>query len=226
MPRSAMHTANTNLRDLGPAALSGARVAQMPAVPKLMLATSALRPPNGEEWLHEIKFDGYRVAATLDHRNVRLTTRNQLDWTTKFPAIAKALEGLPIDTAIIDGEVVALGVDGRTDFGALQRWLGDGWGAAQDALAGRHGNGVGKDRSVRVLYQAFDLLYLAGNDVRGVALEERKSLLAEVLAAAPEEGPLRFTEHLKVGGEDVFAAACPDRLKGEGDEHTTYQIRS
>lgn len=175
--------------------MAGARTAELPAAPRLALASTTLSPPTGDEWLHEIKFDGYRVAATLNRRKVQLTTRNQLDWTARFPEIAHAFESLPVETAIIDGEIVAVGDDGRSDFGALQRWLGEG------------GRG-------RVLYQAFDLLYLEGHDLRGVVLEERKSLLAEVLAATKVTGPLRFTEHLEFGGDDVFAAACDLRLEG------------
>lgn len=200
MARSAFRTARTNQPFRAPSELAGARVAALPAAPQLTLASATLSPPNGEEWLHEIKFDGYRIAATLN-RGVRLTTRNKLDWTAKFPGIVKALESLPVATAIVDGEIVAVGQDGRSDFGALQRWLGAGWGADPES-------------GVRVLYQAFDLLYLEGHDLRDVALEERKALLAQVLAAKEGNGPLRFTEHLEFGGQDVFAAACSLRLEG------------
>ena len=110
--------------DVDPADLPGARPAKLPAAPKLQLASAVMRPPSGDEWLHEIKFDGYRMAATLDRGEVRLTTRNQLPYTERFPEIVEALAGLPVRSAVLDGEIVALRRDGRSDFGALQRWLG------------------------------------------------------------------------------------------------------
>lgn len=187
--------------DVDPAGLPGARPAKLPAAPKLQLASAVMRPPSGDEWLHEIKFDGYRMAATLDAGEVRLTTRNQLPYTERFPEIVEALADLPVRSAVLDGEIVALRRDGRSDFGALQRWLG----VVPDDSAVAAG--------VRVVYQVFDLLYLEGHDLKGVALEDRKAALASLLAGV-KDVPLLFSEHLELDGEDVFDVACNLELEG------------
>jgi len=85
------------------------------------LARLAERPPRGGDWVHEVKFDGYRLAARLEGGEARLLTRNGLDWTDRFPSVAQALEELDVESALLDGELIALGADGRPDFGALQR---------------------------------------------------------------------------------------------------------
>ncbi|HZJ09308.1 MAG TPA: hypothetical protein VFD39_06400, partial [Trueperaceae bacterium] len=158
-----------------PANLTGAVEAELPAAPRLQLASAVDRPPRGDDWLHEIKFDGYRMAATLDAGEVHLTTRNLLEWTDRFTAIAAAAARLPARSAVLDGEIVALGADGRSDFGALQRWLG----VTPDGGAER-----GESKRTVVVYQLFDLLFLDGYDLRGVALEQRKTALADLLGSA------------------------------------------
>ena len=195
--------------------------------PRLALATFVEEPPSGEEWLHEVKLDGYRLAATLTKGTARLTTRNLLDWTERFPHIARAIARLPASAAVIDGEVVALGPDNRSDFGALQRWLGDDKGAGGDGVNARPAR-------FRIVYQAFDLLHLDGSDLRGSALTERKEALRELLARAASEGAslggaaddrdgdgasrpaetVRFTEHLTSPGPDVYRVACRLGLEG------------
>ena len=171
------------------------------AAPRLALASAVERPPPGSDWLHEIKFDGYRMAATLNRGTVRLTTRNQLDWTERFPAIAAALAELPLDSAILDGEIVALAKDGRSDFSTLQRRLGVG------------GRGAEAQRG-RLVYQLFDLLYLDGVDLRRRPLVERKAALERSLTAAATDAALRFTDHLSGDGAGVLAAACKLGLEG------------
>src|SRR5262249_36130983 len=123
--------------------IAGARKGPMPEIVAPQLATLAQTAPDGHEWLHEIKFDGYRLLVRIDRGKVRLSTRKGLDWTGKFPELARAFAQLPTDQALIDGEVVAIRPDGLTDFGDLQ-----------DALA------TGK--TGKLVFFAFDLLYRDG----------------------------------------------------------------
>ena len=203
---------------------TGRTAARLPQPPRLQLATYVDEPPVGDEWIHEIKFDGYRLAATLHRGRARLTTRNLLDWTERFAHVAEAVAQLPAGSAVLDGEVVALGSDNRSDFGALQRWLG-----------ANTSNGVsGVDLSrYTIVYQVFDLLHLDGSDLRSSPLERRKELLRELLARAEpalarESGSggrssaassspqtvVRHTDHLTSSGPDVYRAACRLGLEG------------
>lgn len=181
--------------------------ARLPPPPRLQLAATADLPPAGPEWLHEIKFDGYRIAAVLAGGRVRLTTRNLLDWTAKFPQVAEAVAALDAQTAVIDGEVIATAADDRSSFSLLQQYLSSRSAAAGTTLSA----------GVNVRYQAFDLLELDGRDLRALPLEQRKRLLKELLDAASRGAPtgaLRFTEHLEAPGNDVIAAACRLGLEG------------
>ena len=134
----------------------------LPAFIAPELATLMGKPPEGEGWLHEIKLDGYRTAARLDHGEVRLMTRTGLDWTARFRPIAAALAGLPVTTAYLDGEIAVLGPDGVTSFAALQ-----------DALS--------KGRSGELVYFVFDLLHLDGLDLSPLPLLERKAAVQKLL---------------------------------------------
>lgn len=163
------------------------------SAPGFALAMPVDRPPGGSGWLHEVKFDGYRLAARLEQGKVVLLTRSGLDWTARFPEVAEAVSSLAADDAVIDGEVVASGKDGRPDFSLLQAALADG-------------------RTARLSYQVFDLLQLDSRDVRPAPLEERKELLAGLLA--PAGRPLRFSGQLDHPGGEVFDHAC--RLGIEG----------
>jgi bifunctional non-homologous end joining protein LigD len=157
-----------------------------------MLATAADAPPDGPEWVSEIKFDGYRLLVEKTGGRVRLLTRNGLDWTRRFAAIAEAVAALPAETLLADGEVVALREDGVSSFAMLQQALSDG---RTDGL---------------VLY-LFDLLYRDGLDLRGCALEERKAALEDV---PPAGSPLRFSEHLAGVGAAMRVRACAMGLEG------------
>jgi bifunctional non-homologous end joining protein LigD len=180
-----------------PAALAGARRAQLAGTAKLQLATLVSTPPEGEAWLHEIKLDGYRVAARVAEANVQLFTRNGHDWTARFPAIAAALAGLPARRALLDGEVVALGADGVSSFRALQEALSTG-------------------RSEALVYHAFDLLHLDEYDLRDVTQIDRKVALARLLQAwrRPPTSPVRYTDHLVGKGSAFLAKACALGLEG------------
>src|SRR5690606_2310310 len=131
------------------------------------------RPPAGDNWLHEIKFDGYRIQMRIANGAVTLKTRKGLDWTAKYPEIAKAATELP--DCIIDGEICALDDNGAPDFAALQAALSE----------GTTGN---------LVYFAFDLLFDGGEDLREKALTDRKSRLQELLADGTDDPHLRFVE--------------------------------
>src|SRR5690348_3575105 len=156
------------------AKVKGARNAALPELLEAQLATSAKTPPTGPAWVHEIKYDGYRMLCRIAHGQVCMLSRADKDWTGDFPAVARALALLPVDEAWVDGEVVALDAHGRTSFQALQKAL-----SAFDS------------RSLK--YLAFDLLHLNGFDLRGVVLTERKRLLRELLVNAPAS--IQYSEH-------------------------------
>ncbi len=172
----------------------GARKRAMPGTFVPQLATQADQPPDGPEWLHEIKYDGYRLIARIERGEVRLRTRSGLDWTGRFPALARALSALPVDSALIDGELVALAADGTTSFAELQ-----------DAIARRDTGGL--------VFFAFDLLYRDAYDLTGAALEDRKALLAEIVPCEAG-GTVRYSDHQAGRGPDFFRHACRRGLEG------------
>ncbi|TDR93668.1 DNA ligase D [Enterovirga rhinocerotis] len=171
--------------------------APMPRSVEPCLATLATVVPKGDRWLHEIKWDGYRLIAFKTAKGVRLTTRRGLDWTKRFPAIAEAVAALPVSTAILDGEAVIEGEDGVASFSALQQALSD---------------TNGKIAHEAVFY-AFDLLHLEGHDLRPLPLEERKARLADLVPAGGT-GHLRLGEHLEADGEAMVRSACRLGLEG------------
>lgn len=180
--------------DLDPSALKGAKKAAMPDFVEPTLASLVSSPPSGEQWLHEIKFDGYRLQARIEAGRVKLLTRSGLDWTKKFgKTVVGALQALSVGTAQLDGELVVESTAGASDFSALQA----------DLSAGRSG---------RFVFYAFDLLYLDGYDLRGVALIERKRMLERVIGA--EAGIIRYSSHFEEGGELVLRHACRLSLEG------------
>ena len=177
-----------------PAKVAGAKKTSMPTFIEPMLATLATAAPMGRRWLHEIKFDGYRLQARIEASRVKLFTRSGLDWTTRFgKEVVAALRELPLGTAIIDGEMVVETSAGASDFSSLQADLSEG-------------------RSNRFLFCAFDLLYLDGYDLRAVPLVARKELLEEVVAEAGN--PLRYSGHFEESGAMVLRHACRLSLEG------------
>jgi bifunctional non-homologous end joining protein LigD len=174
-------------------AVQGARRAPLPDPPRPQLAVLAKEPPRGDAWLHEIKYDGYRILCVKDRGRVRLITRNQKDWSDKFPHVARSAKSLPPDAFILDGEVVVLRSDGTPDFQALQ-----------NILKGR--------TSERPGYYVFDILYGEGRDLTSVPLKERKRILKRLMEdAAP---PLVFSDAIQGNGERVYDQAC--RMGFEG----------
>lgn len=163
----------------------------MPGFIKPQLATLKSKAPNGEQWLHEIKYDGYRIQVHANQGRKKVYTRNGLDWTKRFSSIAAALD-IPGE-AIIDGEVVVVH-EGRTNFSELQAEL----------AAGRQG---------RLVYYAFDLLWRDG-DLRKLSQIERKHALLELLGENGIENPVLYSEHLIGDGQQMFEHAA--KLNWEG----------
>jgi len=154
------------------------------------LATSIAKVPNGERWVHEIKFDGYRVQVHLRDAAVKVFTRRGNDWTHRFRKIAGDAWHINAGSAIIDGEVVVPSADGTTDFSVLQNEL--------------------KGKSSKTVMVAFDLLYLNGYDLRKLPLIERKTLLKKIIAKTD----IQFSESFEVDGRDMFKHACKTGLEG------------
>ncbi len=185
------------------------RRTRKPAPPKFVppqLATSTEAPPAGDAWLHEIKFDGYRIQAAIGGGRVRLLTRTGLDWTEQFEAIRQPLADLPCSSALVDGEAVVIGQDGRTDFPALREALSAG--------------GAG------ITYRAFDLLSIDGKDLRREPLVKRKKALATLFADQPAAGPLFYSDHVVGHGADMLAQACEMKLEGVVSKRADAKYRS
>jgi bifunctional non-homologous end joining protein LigD len=172
----------------------GGRKRAMPDTVTPQLATLVSDAPDGPEWLHELKYDGYRLLTRIEDGDVRLLTRNGLDWTARFAALAGVLAQLPVETALIDGEVVALAVDGTTSFADLQ-----------DRIA--------RGRTEDLVYYAFDLLYRDGYDLTGAVLEQRKAALTEIVPR-DASGMVRFSDHQQGRGPDFYRNACGYEIEG------------
>lgn len=165
----------------------------LPEFLKPQLATEVEDPPSGEDWLHELKLDGYRMQARKQGKTVQLLTRTGLDWTHRVKPIAASIQRIAADTAILDGEVVVLDSEGLSSFARLQA-------------------SFEKGESHPLTYFAFDLLHLNGQSTRDLALDERKKLLREVIGDDTED--LRLSEHISGDGAVVFHKAC--ELHAEG----------
>jgi bifunctional non-homologous end joining protein LigD len=150
------------------------------------------RPPSAQGWIHEIKFDGYRIQMRIEDGEVTLKTRKGLDWTAKFPVIASSAVNLP--EAIIDGEICALDEHGAPDFAALQAALSEG-------------------NTNDLVYFAFDLMFEGDDDLRDVPLTDRKERLSALLSKG-NDPRLRFVEHFETGGDAVLKSACKLSLEG------------
>ncbi|HWT62518.1 MAG TPA: DNA ligase D [Ochrobactrum sp.] len=171
-----------------------AKKAGMPQFIEPQLATLVSAAPEGSRWIHEIKFDGYRIQTHVSDGNVVLYSRSGLDWTEKFgQAITKDILATGLDNAILDGEIVVESEAGLSDFSALQSDLSEG-------------------RSDRFAYYLFDLLYLNGRDLRQVPLVERKALLAKFISRSMTT--LRYSEAFDADGEAVLNNACGLGLEG------------
>jgi bifunctional non-homologous end joining protein LigD len=187
--------------------LKGKKVATMPDFVAPELCTPVERPPNGEGWGHEIKFDGYRVQLRVEDGDARLKTRKGLDWTEKFGAIAK--EASPLSDVLIDGEIVALDHNGAPDFSSLQAALSDG-------------------KTDNLIFFAFDLLFADGEDLRRLPLRERKTRLKKMLEARAKAKSklIRYVEHFETGGDAILQSACKLSLEGIVSKKLSAPYRS
>lgn len=157
------------------------------------LATLVDTPPTGTDWLHEIKFDGYRILAFKNGAEVILKSRNNKDWTHKLQLISDAIKKLPFEQLIIDGEVVVLDVDGRSDFQLLQNTL-------------KH------KQQAPFVYFLFDILYFEGYDLRKLPLIERKSILKDILSV--DISSLYYSDHIIGKGKSLYEHSCDHALEG------------
>jgi bifunctional non-homologous end joining protein LigD len=177
-------------------AMKNGEGAKLPRVIEPELATLVDQAPTGDDWVHEIKFDGYRVHARIERGEVTLLTRSGKDWTARMRSLQGALKRLTVDAAYFDGELVALDHAGHSDFQALQ-------------------NSLAEDRDSELVYYAFDLLHLDGVDLTGLPLLERKSRLRELLEGQPElDDRIRFSAHVVGNGAAFFANAGKLGLEG------------
>src|SRR6202045_4647035 len=190
-----------------PAKAKGRKAASMPDFVAPELCTPVDRPPSGEGWCHEIKFDGYRVQLRIEDGEARLKTRKGLDWTDKFGSIARG-GSVPPD-ALIDGEIVALNDNGAPDFSTLQAAISDG-------------------RTDDLIFYAFDLLFADGRDLRRLPLGERKArlkALPEARAKAKSKS-IRYVEHFESGGDAILQSARKLSLEGIVSKKLSAPYRS
>jgi bifunctional non-homologous end joining protein LigD len=166
-------------------------VTDVPAFIAPQLTRPLERPPGGPGWVHEIKFDGYRIQMRVVDGKVTMRTRKGLDWSAKFPEIAAA--GAKLGDGITDGEIVALDREGAPDFAALQAAISDG-------------------NTGALVFFVFDLLFSGGKDVRALPLTERKSRLQAAVAGAHDN--IRFVDHFASAGDAVLRSACRMHLEG------------
>ncbi len=174
------------------------RAAKPPKFRKVQLATLVDDVPTGNQWMHEIKFDGYRALVAVSGENVTIYTRSGLDWTDKFAPLAQTLAALDLPPALIDGEIIARGADGNPDFSSLQAVLKRGHGSQGpgDALE----------------FHAFDLIEIDGEDIAPHPQIERKERLEALLVeAAP---PIFVADHVIGAGEKLYAAMCAAGQEG------------
>src|ERR1700719_3703726 len=159
---------------------------------KPQLAKRVEKAPDGPDWLHEIKFDGYRMHARLVSGRAQILTRRGNDWTDKYPAIAKFISGLPAHNAYLDGELCGVLPDGRTAFNLIQNATDTGEGS--------------------LVFFLFDLLHLDGENLTALPLVERKTRLASLLKTAP--ACLRYNDHQIGHGPDFRRLACEHGVEG------------
>jgi bifunctional non-homologous end joining protein LigD len=163
-----------------------------PAFVAPQLAQLRDAPPDGDNWLHEIKFDGYRIIAVIDGGRVRLFTRNKQDWTKRYARTASVLSSLKLGDCTLDGELVALDDKGQGSFSRMQQQA--------------------DNPSIELVYYVFDLLNEKGVDIRTLPLAERKARLASLIGHGTEY--IRYSDHIIGDGAEVAASACSMKLEG------------
>jgi len=183
------------------------RPGRLPEFIEPCLATLSERAPGGSGWVHEIKFDGYRIQARVADGEVTLKTRTGLDWTSKFPTVAEACAALSDHDIILDGEIASVGEAGVSDFSALQDDLKNG-------------------RRDRMIYYVFDLLHFDGQDLTPVAMLERKRALAKLLSTLPKNGVLQMSDHFEEDGAVMLEHARKLNLEGIVSKRADAPYRS
>jgi bifunctional non-homologous end joining protein LigD len=164
--------------------------APLPGFIEPALASSIDKVPSGARWVHEIKFDGYRVQVHLANEAVKIFTRRGHDWTHRFKKVAHDAWHIKAASAVVDGEIVVPAADGTTDFSVLQNEL--------------------KGKSTSIVLVAFDLLYLNGRDLRKLPLFQRKAELKKIIAGTD----MQFSESFEIDGQAMFEHACKIGLEG------------
>lgn len=189
------------------AALDGACKSALPATLKPQLATLVDAVPAEGDWSYEIKFDGYRLVSRISGNSVKLITRNGHDWTRKMPALARAVQGLGLRSAWLDGEIVVQGSNHVPSFQALQ-------------------NAFDSEKTDSIQYFVFDLPFYDGYDLTQVKLHERRALLQRLLDPRAD-GPIRFSEDFRVTPERILDTACKLSLEGVIGKRndSTYESR-
>jgi bifunctional non-homologous end joining protein LigD len=175
--------------------LPGARKTAMPDFVSPQLATLVKEAPRGNEWLHELKFDGYRLLCHLHRGDVRLWTRNRKDWTDKFPNVVKALQSLKVQSAILDAEVVAMDGSGRSSFQMLQQ-----------AIHKTAGKGL--------VLEVFDLIYIDGFNIQRAPLLGRKGILEQLIGSLRSHTVVRYSDHVTGNGPKFLQQACDFKIEG------------
>lgn len=184
--------------------IKGAVPSEMPGFISPQLATLRSKAPVGSKWVHEIKYDGYRLQIHLN-KGARIYTRNGHDWTNRFPLIADAFD-IPVEKAILDGEVVVVH-EGRTNFSELQADLASG-------------------KQTRMVFYAFDLLFLEGFDLRKSPQIERKRVLKMLFDETRLQSPVLYSEHMPTDGNEMFAASCKLGFEGIISKNAEAPYRS
>jgi bifunctional non-homologous end joining protein LigD len=197
----------TSGRILDPRSIKGAVKGPLPDFVAPCLATLVAAPPAGEDWVHEIKFDGYRIQARIDDDNVKLITRSGLDWTQRFGTFSALLRKMHQGKALIDGEIVAEDRDGYSSFTELAAALKAG-------------------QSERFVFQCFDLLHLDGFNLMPATLLDRKNALRQLIGAHATSSQIRYSDHLTGDGARMLAEACRLGLEGIISKRADLPYRS
>jgi DNA ligase D-like protein (predicted ligase) len=170
-----------------------------------MTPTLVQQPPEGGEWLHEIKYDGYRTQLIIDHAGVRAFTRRGFDWSDRYPGLLTAAGGLRCSSVILDGEAIVQDEHGRSDFSSFA-----------EAMVSRPED---------LVFMAFDLLHLNGRDMRALPLVERRAALVEVVGCHDPSCRIQYSEHVEEG-RSLFEAADRMGLEGIVSKRATSRYRS
>lgn len=188
----------------------GASAATFPGFVDPCVPVERKASPSGEDWLHEIKHDGYRGQAHFHDGTAAVFTRRGNDWAARMPTIAASIRALPVNNVILDGELVAIEAKGQSVFYELP--------SAITAKSTRV--------KARLIYYAFDLLYLDGFDLRGAPLSERKRVLQTLLHSTSGVQLIKYVDHISGGGDLVFEHACKLGLEGIVSKRTNSPYRS